>query len=133
MDIKRCKKEIEAFARKQNLRLVILYGSKASGNTHTQSDTDIAVLAAEKLTFDRRFEIQEGLSLAMDVSYDNIDLVDIRSIPPLLLFQIARDGELLYGTESEYELFYRRAQKRYIDAKPLFKATEEYVKSYASR
>ncbi|MEX1112287.1 MAG: nucleotidyltransferase domain-containing protein [Candidatus Andersenbacteria bacterium] len=124
---------IATVAKEHGLKLIVLYGSQAAGKTHAESDVDIAVLADKELSYEEMFVIEEKIGKAINQSQDKIDLVDTRHIPPLLLYNVARKGQLVYGSASEYEALRRQAFKQYIDARPLFKATEKFVKKYVNR
>lgn len=124
---------LEAVRELFRLRLLVLYGSRATGGAGEQSDFDLAFLGQEVLPFGVRYELQQALGRVLAASAEKVDLVDLRSAPPLLLYYIVRDGIRLAGSEREFDALYRRAIKRYIDAKPLLAATADYVRSYVDR
>lgn len=126
-------RRIEDVHRRFGLRLSILYGSRAIGKNGADSDADVAILAEHALSFAVMHAIREALSPVLGVRAEKVDIVDIRSAPPLLAFHIVRDGTKLAGSEREYDEMYRRSMARYFDAKPLIQATEDYVKSYVDR
>lgn len=112
------------------VRLAVLYGSRAVGTARKESDVDIAVLGTAALTFESQRRLQTAFAKTLGVSVDSIDLVDLCTAPPLLVYYIARDGTVIAGSEREAERFHRSAMKRYIDGKRLFAATEDYVKTH---
>ena len=96
---------LEGLASKHNLELILVFGSQARGEAHPASDMDIAVYGRQILSETEKIELIYELSGIFHM--DDIDLVDLRSAPPLLkkealsaykvLFQ--EDAELLYRLE----------------------------------
>ncbi len=125
--------QLEDIHRRYGLRVSVLYGSRATEKHGADSDADVAVLAERPLSFGTLREIQEALSPVLGVRAGKVDIVDLRFASPLLAFHIARDGKKITGSEREYDAMYRRSVARYLDAKPLIQATEDYVKSYVDR
>lgn len=95
MDIVDLKSKIAPLAEKYNLKLVVLFGSQASGRTHKNSDIDIAVLGEG---------VVDMSSLTIDFyslfNRDDVEVVDIGSASPTMMYVIVRDGKLLYENES---------------------------------
>lgn len=112
-----------------DLTLVYLFGSVARGDTHTHSDIDIAYLARAPLTLQERSDLAQALKPLFHPSRD-IDLVALGNASPLLTRLILSEGTKLHGSAQEEDRFYRTTMKRYIDAKPLFEATQQYVKEH---
>lgn len=73
------------------------------------------------------------LSLAkiFNIPSQRIDLINLRSAPPLLSFLISQQGQLLAGSTEDDDVFYRLSIMRHLDAKPLYEAAEHYVHSSA--
>ena len=85
--------EIIKFARKYNINEVILFGSRARGDTMERSDIDIAVSGGDFDSF--YWDIKENFhSLLM---FDIINLDDTLSQD--LLCEIQKDGVKLYEHE----------------------------------
>lgn len=84
---------------------VYQFGSTATGAAGRASDIDIAVLATNRLSTERRFDVQEQLAgrLGRDV-----DLIDLRAASPVLAMQAITTGRLLYDGDS-------RARGRFED------------------
>jgi len=75
----------------EGLKLVLLFGSAASGRTHKRSDIDLAFL------YDKPVDILLLTNRIISIlRSDTIDVVDLRRASPLLKFAIARDSALLY-------------------------------------
>lgn len=95
------------------LKMLVLFGSRARGDTHAKSDWDFAALYDEKLREesckDRGFawfEVPGILGDAFSINSDNIDVVELHRCSPLIAHFVARDGILLYESESgQFEAF----------------------------
>lgn len=90
-----------AAAASKSLRLGVLFGSAARGDASAASDIDIGVLVTQDA------EALDDVARALrSVAGDRLDLTDISVAPPLLRFEIARDGVLLHevapGTWTEF-------------------------------
>jgi len=88
------------------LKLLVLFGSRATGHIHTESDWDFAALYDEEI---RRaymkdawswFEIDLILSQVFDIPDTKIDVVELNRCSPLIGYVVARDGKLLYEKHS---------------------------------
>ena len=72
------------------VRLAVLFGSAARGESGPNSDLDIGVL------FEAGRESTAGLEVALGrAAGRRLDLVRLDTAPPLLRFEIARDGRVL--------------------------------------
>jgi predicted nucleotidyltransferase len=71
------------------VRLVALFGSTARGQVRAASDVDVGVLGVEA---SRLGTLSVALSRAAG---RQVDLVALETAPPLLRFEIARDGRAL--------------------------------------
>ncbi|SFT08525.1 type VII toxin-antitoxin system MntA family adenylyltransferase antitoxin [Halostagnicola kamekurae] len=82
------------------VKLAILFGSHAQGETHAGSDLDIAVVLETVRPADPDYnDIFFGLSadLSATLETDNIDLVDLQTASPDLVESIFTQGVLLIG------------------------------------
>ncbi len=96
-----------------SLILVILFGSRAVGKQAVHSDTDIAVLAERPLTLEEKSELGDVYAKELNVPDTSIDLIDLWFAPPILKYQIAQSGKLLYGDEAQFIRFKVHAWKQY--------------------
>lgn len=80
-------------------RLAILFGSMARGGARPDSDLDVALLANEPLSTQKKMEIMEALAL---VSGRPVDLVDLRTVGEPLLGRILSEGRRILGPASEW-------------------------------
>ena len=77
------------------VRLAVLFGSTARGEARPRSDVDLGVLLDPDTPASRR-EVESELWRAVEREVDMIFLADA---PPLLRFEISRDGVLLFEKE----------------------------------
>ncbi|MEO0540663.1 MAG: nucleotidyltransferase domain-containing protein [Cyanobacteria bacterium P01_A01_bin.105] len=113
-----------------SVKLVILFGSQATGRAHTQSDWDIAILA-EASPWDV-FLMQRDIADLLKLCFDDLDLVIINHCSPLLGFNISRDGQCLYEAEPGlFQKFTVRAWKRFWDTAKFRKLQDKYIRETA--
>ena len=106
---------IEEIADQFALDLIVMFGSRARGQSTSRSDTDVAVRSDRKLSRDDELRI----ATALDTLFPNVDLCDIRKASPLLLGAIGQDAKLIYQRhESLFEEFKIFAWNQYMDFKP---------------
>jgi predicted nucleotidyltransferase len=76
--------------------LIALYrfGSQAKGEAQSQSDVDLAVLAAEALPPFACLALQQELSASLK---KDVDLVDLRTASTVLRMQVLSTGDCLYS------------------------------------
>lgn len=88
------------------VRLAVLFGSHARGDSHARSDIDLAVefegIRPGQPAFNEAFF---GLSadLSEVLETDDIDLVDVHSLSPPLARSVFDDGVILVGSERRAE------------------------------
>lgn len=99
-------RQIKLLASKNDdVEVLWLYGSRATGSYHDASDFDLAIAfrnfdlnPASKLS--RPHELAMDWALALDVPMDLISVVDINSIPVYLGFNVVEYGEVIYQQSS---------------------------------
>lgn len=121
-------KTIEEIADLYNVDLFVYFGSFKTEYFNSESDIDIAFLSPEQLTAETKLQLLEEL-----IKYhrkSEIDLVDLRTADPLLRYEIARNGKILYerhdGLFDRYSLYYF---KRFYELKPVFEQEMEKLKA----
>lgn len=107
------------------VRLLVLFGSHATGTTGAMSDFDVAVLSDHELSFEERNALIDDISITYKISEEKVDLIDLRSAPPLLERQIAEHGKLLKGNPLDFIRFRVLAWKRYQDTAKFRRARAE--------
>lgn len=125
------KQKIEELAKKYNLKLLLLFGSRVRDEKylHKESDFDVAYLSKKDL------DLMEEAKLICDLmpifKSERVDLVNLKRANPLLMQQVFEKHKILYCQDPKiYALYQIYTMKRYIEAKPLFKLTEESIKYF---
>lgn len=104
----------QTLARHPSVRLGVLFGSVARGQQAASSDLDLGVLLENGGT--TLWELETALAGVLRRPFD---LIDLHRAPPLLRFQIARDGRLiLERREGDWKRFKVRALLDWWDWAP---------------
>jgi len=104
-----------AVAQTPGLDVFFLFGSRARGDAHAQSDWDFAYSGRPDLD---PADLLTKLVLA--VGTDRVDLVNLERASGLLRYRVARDGQLLAErTPGAADHFRLRAIEFWCDAGPL--------------
>ena len=127
IELEKIKPIIEKLAKKHRLSLVLLFGSRVSGKIHKHSDYDIAVLG------DKPLDLMEEGKMVCDFfsifQTQEIDLVDLKKAPPLLMKKIFDENKILFCGDLEiYYKYQSYALKRFIEARQLFEAGDDFFK-----
>ena len=91
------------------LKLLILFGSRATGQNHEDSDYDFALICDPEIYQDwiGLYSIFENI---FELPNEAVDLVDLNRCSEILAHVIACDGKLLYEKRSgEYDEFLKRS------------------------
>ncbi|MEK7665201.1 MAG: nucleotidyltransferase domain-containing protein [Patescibacteria group bacterium] len=111
------KKLIPIFKKEQSVKLVYLFGSRATGKIGALSDYDFAVYLDEKNSkkrFDLRLKLMGEISLKLKT--DNIDLIILNDIDgPELKYNIIKEGILLMEKEPFKVLMEPKILNEYFD------------------
>lgn len=93
-DSDKIKEKAKEIANKYGLSFITLFGSQATGRTNQKSDIDIAVIRKQPISFDDRLKIIGDFSDAF--KREDVEVVDLVSASPTLMYAVVRDGKLLY-------------------------------------
>lgn len=111
------------------VELVVLFGSAAKGRARPRSDLDIAVLGDRPVDLDALY-----LVLVPRLGTDHLDLVDLSRAGPLLAFEVARHGRLLFErTPGAFRGFQALASRRYCDTAKLRSAQQRAIRVFLER
>lgn len=98
------------------LKLLILFGSRATGQNHEDSDYDFALICDQEIYQDWKKKGKSWFSLysifenIFELPNEAIDIVDLNRCSEILAHVIAYDGKLLYEKRSgEYDEFLKRS------------------------
>ena len=102
---------------------VYLFGSRAEGRAHRESDVDIGVLLNRNTlpTRKERFEasLRIGADLTASLSEECVDLVVLNDAPPLIGRRIVTDGRRIFCRDAEIDhAFVRDVQILAADLQP---------------
>ena len=125
------RKRLTEIAQQFGLDLIVLFGSHAKGRAVSRSDVDIAVRAVKRPWGDWKwdFEVADALSNAIQGDGGEVDVVFLNGAAPLLMFEVAQSGQILFekewGTFSEFRSY---AARVYYDNEPRFRRQAQYLK-----
>ena len=108
------------------LRLVVLFGSMATGKITKWSDIDLGFL------FDEPVDIVGLTNRVITLLHsDKVDVVDLRRASPLLKFSAAKYGKALYErSPGLFNQFCSLAMRRFADTKKIRVAQERVVEDF---
>ena len=105
-------------ARHPQLRLLILFGSRARGDAHEESDWDLGYLADAGMDPDALL-----LDLVNAFGTDRVDVVDLARAGAQIAFRAAADARVLYEAEPGlFGKFWIQAVDFWCDVEPLLRA-----------
>jgi len=101
------------------LKMLVLFGSRATGNAHANSDWDFAALYDEtkRNNYLRDntwglFEVPLIFGRIFGINSDNIDVVELNHCSWLIAHFVARDGVLLYEKDPHGFEYFRSTSLR---------------------
>ena len=90
---------LQNWCQNQPISLCVLFGSQATGKTHSHSDVDLAVWPTESSTSAQKLQWVTDLERILD---KDVSLVIVSpELDPVLGFEIVKNGRLLYQQEPE--------------------------------
>lgn len=111
------------------LQLLVLFGSAAKGRLGARSDVDLAVRCDGLADLDALH-----VAIAPRLGSDRLDLVDLRRAAPLLAFEVARTGRLIFEREpGTFRQFQALASRRYCDTDKLRRAQHRAIQVWLER
>lgn len=120
---------IDQIAEFFGIEFLVYFGSFQTEYYNSESDIDIAFLTVRSLSVEEKTHLLEELILFHRKS--EIDLVDLLTAEPLLRYEVARSGRVLYERETglfeRYGLFYI---KQCYELKPVFEAELKKIGEY---
>lgn len=124
--------KVRNFCEKNNIELLVIFGSCASGKRSPESDIDIAVGLGEGA---QALKLEWIYQLDDIFDGKDIDLVVLTAdTEPLLLYEIFLRGRVLYERHPGiFDAGRLRAWKLYIDTDRLRVMQKNYLKEFAER
>jgi len=125
-NIEEIKDKLTPLFNEEGLRLVLLFGSVASGKEYQESDIDLGFL------FDRPVDMLALTNRVIRLlRTDRVDVIDLRSASPLLKYSAIRTGKNLFEqTPGLFNIFQSLTFRIYIDAKKLRDAQEKAIHNF---
>ena len=125
--------KLKAIAKNYNINLMILFGSYLTESFTQDSDIDIAI-QAENISLINQNKLEILNKIAATFNYQEIDLVLLNHADPLLKFQIAKKGRLIYQKESHmFNTFKVQAMNEHHDAKKFYDLDEKLIENYLKK
>ncbi len=115
-------------ARREQLDLVVLFGSTARGDRASGSDIDLGVLGPSTIDM-----VMLTNAFIQALREQEVDLVNLRHADPLLLMLVARDGVALFERDpSTFDQFASLAARRYADTKKFRDLEAERIREFVA-
>ena len=112
-----------------DLGLLVLFGSAAKGRARAQSDVDLGAQCDGPADLDSLY-----LAIAPRLGTDRLDVVDLRRAGPLLAFEVARAGRLLFERHpGTFRQFQSLASRKYADTVMLRQAQRRAIHVFLER
>ena len=112
-----------------DLRLLVLFGSRARGRATVKSDLDLALLCAGPADLEAWH-----MTLAPLIGTDRLDLVDLRRAGSLLAFEVARTGRPVFERgPGTFHAFQALASRRYADTRKLRDAQRRAIRVFLAQ
>jgi uncharacterized protein len=120
------------FATDRMAKFAYLFGSHAIGRTTPLSDVDVAVYPDKRVNaFEYRLSRMEALSRI--VKTDRVDVVLLNDAPPLLKYEIIRNGVVIKENRSRRVIFEALILQEYLDTNYLRAVQHDHIRSQLRR
>lgn len=119
-------KTFARFCQREHVTLAVLFGSKANGRSTPRSDVDLAFWLTGRQVDGQELRLTN--ELMQQLHCNEVDVVVLNHANPLLQWQVASTGKLLYERESgRFHQFQIYAMKRFDDSKHLFALQDRFL------
>lgn len=106
---------LDVMGKHPGIRLVVLFGSLATGKARKDSDLDLAIDLGRPVSAVEKSTMIKELA---EVTGRPIDLVDLRSVGEPLLGQITRHGKRIFGEDRHYAELISKHLSEQVDFLP---------------
>lgn len=112
---------------KHGIKMILLYGSQATGNSNADSDVDLGLLLK-----DDSYNFEEIIKDLMQVFKENIiDVAILNHVDPVLKFEVISNYKILFCKEDEIFIeFYLNTVKQYNDTRKFRVLEEVYLENF---
>lgn len=108
-----------------DIHLLLAFGSYQTERFTKDSDIDLGYLAKRDFTPEEELRLLKDLVLLY--RRDRIDLVNLVKASPLLMFETATHGRVLYEENDSFLRFKLKASARYADTAHLRRLRQSYL------
>lgn len=110
---------------KFQINLLVAFGSYQTERFTKDSDIDLAFLSERNLSPDEEHLLLSDLVFLF--GRDKIDLIDLKKASPLLMFEIAKNGNILYEEDQSFLRFKLKASARYAETQFLREMRRKFL------
>lgn len=114
----------------EDIAAVYLYGSQATGNSHSGSDVDIGLVLEEdsEMDFAEQSELERSLTEEMG---RKVDLRVLNGADNRFIYNVLKNGDLVLSNDEGKRIeFEHRVMRNYLDMKPFY---DEYDRKVRER
>lgn len=122
------------------LKMLVLFGSRATGHTHANSDWDFAALYDEELRKNlitnpfAWFEVTTIISQLLKIHDNKVNIVELNNCLQIIAHFVAQDGNLIYEKEpGEFDNFRKRALKSDLEITKIRKELRKKIETGLQR
>ena len=114
------------FKRYSDIQAVYLFGSSASGHTHTASDLDLAIVPRNRQIRAAKLDILADLVRA---GFCDVDLVFLDTDDIVMKYEAVRQNQLVYQAEDfDRGAYYSQVVRKYLDFLPYLEVQRKAYK-----
>lgn len=114
------------FRQYPEIQAVYIFGSVASGKTHSGSDLDLAILCRGESLREKKLELLTELAR---LGFCNVDLILLNSADIILQYEAIRQNRLIYSTEEfDRGAVYSKIVRLYLDFQPYLQVQRQAYK-----
>lgn len=130
LDYAALKQQIAEISGDFSLRLVLLFGSQATGAAGEGSDIDIAVLVKPSVRVDLGYDLSLQSAFVKILQTDRLDLVYLHKVTPLLRHRVVCQAVVLYDEDGFYARYASYVIRYYGDTRKFRALEREFVESF---
>jgi hypothetical protein len=114
-------------ARSPEVKFAYVFGSCSRGDAGPLSDVDVAVFLEGRVKpFAFRLRLMEKLSQVLGT--ERFDLVTLNDAPPVLRYEVVREGQVIKENKSRRVDFETRTLGEYLDMDHMRSVQQKYLK-----
>lgn len=110
---------LDAASKRLGLRMVVLFGSHATAHPPPAPDSDVDIAVSFTAPNQRDVFWEAQRALASVFNEHTLDLALLRDADPLFRWEIAREGELLWGDPVDFLSYRAFAFRDFVDSADL--------------